>query len=60
MMGVDEVGEVSLTALVDLFKENTMKIFNALILQKRVLFMGYQQVSPLASRVSPLRSHLHS
>lgn len=41
----DEVTEASLINLIKMFKENTMKIFNALICQKRIMFTGYQRPS---------------
>lgn len=37
----DDVGEPSLTRLIKRFKENTMTIFNAILSEKRVLFLGY-------------------
>jgi len=38
----DETQEASLTNLIGVFKEQTMKIFNAVLCQRRVLFLGYQ------------------
>ncbi len=38
----DETQEASITNLIGVFKEQTMKIFNAVLCQRRVLFLGYQ------------------
>lgn len=38
----DEVVESSLSFLINLFKQDTMKIYNAILAEKRILFMGFQ------------------
>jgi hypothetical protein len=43
VMDEDEVGEASLVNLVDKFGEHTMKIFTALLSEKRIFFLGYQR-----------------
>lgn len=43
VMDEDEVGDVSLVNLVDKFGEHTMKIFTALLSEKRIFFLGYQR-----------------
>jgi len=42
-MESDEVLEASLTTLVNRFQEATMDIYTALLAEKRVIFLGYQQ-----------------
>lgn len=42
-MESDEVLEASLTTLVNRFQESTMDIYTALLAEKRVIFLGYQQ-----------------
>jgi Stabilization of polarity axis len=47
-MESDEVGETSLVSLVSMFGENLLHVFNALLAQKRILFLGHNEP---ASRV---------
>lgn len=37
----DEVGEISLTRLLKIFGESTMKIYHGLLMKQRILFVGY-------------------
>lgn len=41
----DEVGDINISKLVKTFGEGTMRIYNAILRQKRVLFVGYNHAS---------------
>lgn len=41
----DEVGDISVTALVRTFGEATMRIFHAILMKQRVLFVGYNHAA---------------
>eukprot|EP00494_Astrolonche_serrata_P028185 UN28450 len=42
-LGVDEITGVTITKLVKTFKEKMSFIYNSILLEKRVLFLGYEQ-----------------
>ncbi len=46
-MEADEVLEASLTTLVNRFQEGIMDIYTAILAEKRVIFLGYQQPAAL-------------
>lgn len=58
---LDEVGNISVSTLVKVFGESTMRIFHAVLVRQRVLFVGYnhaaadiaQMVLSAAALVSP-------
>lgn len=41
----DDIGAANISFLLQIFKENTMKIYNAIIIKKRVLFVGYDHAA---------------
>jgi hypothetical protein len=41
----DEVGAANISFLLQIFRENVMKIYNAIVTKKRVLFVGYDHAA---------------
>jgi hypothetical protein len=41
----DDVGAAKISFLLEVFKENSMKIYNAIVTKKRVLFVGYDHAA---------------
>lgn len=41
----DDVGAANISFLLQIFKENAMKIYNAIVTKKRVLFVGYDHAA---------------
>ena len=41
----DEVGDIYLTSLIKTFGESVMKIFHAIMMKQRVLFVGYNHAA---------------
>ena len=41
----DDVGAAKISFLLQIFKENSMKIYNAIVTKKRVLFVGYDHAA---------------
>ena len=41
----DEVGDISVVTLVKIFGESTMRIFNAVLMKQRILFVGYNHAA---------------
>lgn len=41
----DDVGAAKVSFLLEIFKENSMKIYNAIVTKKRVLFVGYDHAA---------------
>ena len=41
----DDVGASNISFLLQIFKESSMKIYNAIVMKKRVLFVGYDHAA---------------
>jgi hypothetical protein len=41
----DDIGAANISYLLQIFKENSMKIYNAIVTKKRVLFVGYDHAA---------------
>jgi hypothetical protein len=51
----DSIGGVSMLPLLGKFRDNIMQIYNALLTEKRVLFLGHNQVPFFVFRSSKLK-----